>query len=117
MAICCLLSHQHSGCNVDILTLKVSELTTVLIKAHRHSKQSIPYPLSFFSHLIADRCSPVPEVANAIPDSVLTTDGMTIYYTCMMGHIFNHNEDTFSATCNNGVWVYNQSIHCIRKLI
>ena len=65
---------------------------------------------------LANRCTPVPEVSNALPDSVLATDGITIHYICMVGHIYNNGGDIFSVTCNSGSWVYNESIQCIRKL-
>jgi len=65
------------------------------------------YKLSYWLYIrnicTANRCSRVPEVQKAVPDSYLAVKGSTVHYTCVKGFT-SPNSSTLSTVCNGFRW-------------
>ena len=56
------------------------------------------------SFLIVGRCSPVPVIQNADPDTILALNGTVAVYTCHTGHVFSTLLHQAASYCNGLTW-------------
>ena len=47
---------------------------------------------------------PAPHAENAIYDAANASEGSTVTYTCLKGHVTGAQNSLFNITCLNGVW-------------
>jgi len=66
------------------------------------------------------RCTPVPTVLNAVPDSLLATNNSRVTYHCETGYTFPAQQSRDWVTCNGVDWLgqvpdcTRMNIHCLR---
>ena len=58
-------------------------------------------PLSFF---LDRRCSPVPAVPNAVPDTTLALEGTRVTYSCVYGYEMSEESEHQSLWCDGQNW-------------
>ena len=108
------------GCHELKQTLKVSNQTVrefliqcvvLLMRCHKNNNINDTPVLSAVNIYAANRCSPVPEVQHAVPDSNLAVQGLVIHYTCVDG--FVPSTLPFATTTCDGIsWMPAQPSGC-----
>ena len=62
------------------------------------------YFISPIQFTVAERCTPVPSVTNASPDSVNATKESHVTYTCHVGFVFPDGANNHTVSCNGLTW-------------
>lgn len=76
--------------------------------------------IKLFNRSIANRCEPIPEVANSFVNTRMADDGTTVIYTCLKGYQFPNQARMMSITCTNKQWTNTppncESMHFVKIL-
>lgn len=59
---------------------------------------------------VDDRCTEIPSLPNAVPDTVVATRGTVVHYHCQAGHEFSPGSEQAAIECSHRTQQWNATL-------